>query len=129
VLFRSRILPNDDVKAVHAQVAALAGPKVEVKQVNPPLVSPASPLRDDVLQAVEALTREMWPGVPVVPAMSTGATDARFLRNLGMPVYGVSGLFTDPNDYRPHGLDERVEQRHLYNSREFLYRLVKNLAG
>jgi acetylornithine deacetylase/succinyl-diaminopimelate desuccinylase-like protein len=124
-----RILPNDDVKAVHAQVAALAGKQVEVKQLNPPLVSPASPLRDDVVQAVEALTREMWPGVPVVPTMSTGATDARFLRNLGMPVYGVSGLFTDPNDYRPHGLDERVEQKHLYDSREFLYRLVKRLAG
>ena len=123
-----RILPNDDIKAVHAMVEQLAGPKVEVKQVNPPLVSPLSPLRPDVVREVEALTREMFPGVQVIPAMSTGATDSRFLRNLGMPIYGVSGLFTDINDYRPHGLDERIEQKHLYNSREFLYRLVRRLS-
>jgi acetylornithine deacetylase/succinyl-diaminopimelate desuccinylase-like protein len=60
--------------------------------------------------------------------MSAGATDSRFLRNLGMPVYGVSGIFIDGADYRPHGLDERILQSSLYAGREFLYRLVKRLA-
>jgi acetylornithine deacetylase/succinyl-diaminopimelate desuccinylase-like protein len=123
-----RILPHDDAAAVDAEVRRLAGPKVEVKAVNPPLASPPSPLRADIVQAVEAITQEMWPGVPVVPAMSTGATDSRFLRNIGMPVYGVSGLFVDPADLRIHGLDERVEIKRLYDGREFLYRLVKRLA-
>ncbi len=77
---------------------------------------------------VEGLTGEMWPGVPVIPSMSTGATDSRFLRNIGMPVYGVSGLFVEPFDYRAHGLDERITQPALYAGREFLYRLVKRLA-
>src|SRR6266849_823399 len=85
-----RILPHDDAVAVNAEVHRLAGPKVEVKATNPPLASPPSPLRPDVLKVIEDLTREMWPGIPVVPSMSTGATDARFLRNIGMPVYGVS---------------------------------------
>ena len=66
--------------------------------------------------------------MPVIPSMSTGATDARFLRNLGMPVYGVSGLFVDPADYRAHGLDERITQKALYEGREFMYRLVRALA-
>jgi len=123
-----RILPHDDAAAVDAEVRRLAGPKVEVKATNPPLASPPSPLRPDVIQAVEAITREMWPGVPVVPTMSTGATDSRFLRNIGMPMYGVSGLFVDPADLRIHGRDERAPIESLYKSREFLYRLVKELA-
>ena len=123
-----RILPHDDVKAVDAELRRLAGPKVEVRSINPPLASPPSPLRPDVMAAIESLTKEMWPGVPVVPAMSTGATDSRFLRNIGMPVYGVSGLFADPTDVRAHGLDERIPIASLYRSREFLYRLVKRLS-
>jgi len=123
-----RILPHDDAKAVDAEVQRLAGPKVEVKQLNPPLSSPPSPLRPDVMEAVEALTRHMWPGASVIPSMSTGATDSRILRNLGMPVYGVSGLFIEPGDYRAHGLDERIPIPSLYASREFLYQLVKRLS-
>ena len=60
--------------------------------------------------------------------MSTGATDGLFFRNAGIPVYGVSGLFVDMNDNRAHGMDERVGVRQLYESREFLYQLVKDLA-
>ena len=74
------------------------------------------------------MTEEFWPGVPVVPEMSAGATDGLFFRNAGIPVYGVDGLFVDMNDNRMHGMDERVGVRQLWESREFLYRLVKELA-
>jgi len=117
-----------DAAAVDAEVRRLAGPKVEVKASNPPLASPPSPLRPDVMKVVEGLTEERFPGVPVVPSMSTGATDSRFLRNLGMPMYGVSGLFVDPADNRIHGLDERIEIARLYAGREFMYEMVKRLA-
>ena len=127
-LVNCRILPHDDPVAVEAEVMRLAGPKVEAKAQLPPKASPPSPLRPDVMGAVEGLTQQMWPGVPVIPAMSTGATDSLFLRNIGIPVYGVSGLFVEPSDYRAHGLDERVLQSSLYRSREFLYQLVKRLA-
>jgi acetylornithine deacetylase/succinyl-diaminopimelate desuccinylase-like protein len=123
-----RILPHDDAAAVDLEVRRLAGPAVEVKATNPPLASPPSPLRPDVMRVIEGLTQEMWPGIPVVPAMSTGATDSRFLRNIGMPAYGVSGLFVDPADLRIHGLDERIEIRSLYAGREFMYEMVKRLA-
>jgi acetylornithine deacetylase/succinyl-diaminopimelate desuccinylase-like protein len=123
-----RILPHDDAAAVDADLRRLAGAKVEVKATNPPLASPPSPLRPDVTAIVEGLTNEMWPGVPVIPTMSTGATDSRFLRNIGIPVYGVSGLFVDPADYRAHGLDERIEIPRLHAGRDFMYQLVKRLA-
>ena len=80
------------------------------------------------MRNVEALAAEMWPGVPVIPTMSSGATDSRFLRNIGMPAYGVSGLFTDPVNNGVHGLNERLEVRAVYTGRDYLFDLVKALA-
>ena len=124
-----RILPHDDPAEVEAQLRKLAeNDRVKLKVINQPLRSPASPMRPDVMKAVEGLTEKMWPGVPVVPVMSTGATDSRFMRNAGIPMYGVSGIFTEPSDARAHGLDERVAIPRLYDGREFLYQLVKELS-
>jgi acetylornithine deacetylase/succinyl-diaminopimelate desuccinylase-like protein len=89
--------------------------------------SPASPLTPVLLQAIEETTREMWPGMPVVPTMSTGATDGRFLRNAGIPVYGVSGLFYKaPN---AHGMNEKIEVKEFYDGLEFMYRLVRKVSS
>ena len=90
--------------------------------------SPPSPLMPEVMGPLRRLTEEFSPGVPVVPEMSAGATDGLFFKNAEIPVYGVDGLFVDMNDNRMHGMDERVGVRQLWESREFLYRLVKELA-
>jgi acetylornithine deacetylase/succinyl-diaminopimelate desuccinylase-like protein len=79
--------------------------------------------------AVEAVTAELWPGVPVLPVMSTGATDSLYLRRSGIAAYGTSGIFMDLDDNRAHGRDERVRVRSLYEGQEYLYRLVKRLAA
>ena len=67
--------------------------------------------------------------VPVIPVMSTGATDGRRLRSAGIPTYGVSGLFGDPADSRAHGRDERMLVKSYFDGQEFLARLVHRLAG
>lgn len=124
-----RILPHDDPAEVEAALRKVLGSeRITMTASNPPLKSPPSPLRPDVMAVVEGLTQQMWPGVPVVPTMSTGATDSRFLRNAGIPVYGVSGIFSEPSDARAHGLDERVAIPRLYDGREFMYRMVKQFA-
>lgn len=124
-----RILPFDDPADVERQLKQVLGnDKIALHQVAPPTRSPVSPMTPEISAVVESLTQEMWPGVPVIPFMSTGATDSRFARNAGIPMYGVSGLFTDPADLRTHGLDERIEIPRLYDGREFMYRLVKRLA-
>ena len=79
--------------------------------------------------AVEQATESMWPGVPVVPTMVSGATDGLYLRNAGIPTYGVSGIFEDVGDTRAHGKDERLAVQSFQDGQEFLYRLVKLLAG
>jgi acetylornithine deacetylase/succinyl-diaminopimelate desuccinylase-like protein len=124
-----RILPHDDPAEVDATLKkVLGGERLTMAASNPPLRSPASPLRPDVTGIIEKLTEQMWPGVPVIPAMSTGATDSRFMRNANIPMYGVSGIFSEPSDARAHGLDERVAIPRLYDGREFMYRMVKALS-
>ncbi|HEY3383254.1 MAG TPA: M20/M25/M40 family metallo-hydrolase [Vicinamibacterales bacterium] len=125
-----RMLPEDspgDVQA--ALVRVLADPAITVRPNGAPRPSPASPLRPDVVRGVERVTTAMWPGVPVVPIMSTGASDGLLLRRAGIPVYGVSGLFDDIDDVRAHGRDERMAVWAFFDGLEFMYRLEKELAG
>jgi acetylornithine deacetylase/succinyl-diaminopimelate desuccinylase-like protein len=80
------------------------------------------------MTTVESLTKEMFPGVVVVPVMSTGATDGLYLRNAGIPTYGMDGNFGDIDDVRAHGRDERVGVKQYFEGLEFQYRLLKSLA-
>jgi len=81
------------------------------------------------MEPVTQITRDMWGNIPVIPVMSTGATDSRFFRAQGVPAFGVSGLFSDPTvDARAHGRDERMRVQSYYEGQEFLYRLTKALT-
>ena len=125
-----RILPDHDPDDVRASLQTLAAPfDVEVTARGTATPSPPSPLTAEVLEPIARITEEMWPGVPVLPVMSTGATDGLYLRREGITVYGVSGIFGDMDDVRAHGQDERIKIEHFYEGQEFLYRLVKALAG
>jgi acetylornithine deacetylase/succinyl-diaminopimelate desuccinylase-like protein len=125
-----RILPGEDPAAVRATLArVLADDRISVTAVGQARPSEPSPLRREIVDPIEELTGAMWPGVPVVPSMSTGATDGLYLRNAGIPTYGVSGLFEDVDDVRAHGRDERIGVKEFHEGREFLYKLVKKLAG
>ncbi len=128
-LVNCRLLPEDKPQDVLEQLRrALNDPHIELTPVNVPRIGPTSPLRPDLMSAVEQTTQEMWPGVPVVPTMSTGATDGRALRQAGIPCYGISGFFLDENDNREHGRDERIPVQSFFDGQKFLYELVKQLS-
>ncbi|HEY6843470.1 MAG TPA: M20/M25/M40 family metallo-hydrolase, partial [Thermoanaerobaculia bacterium] len=104
-----RVLPGhsaDDVR--NTIIKVLDDPGIEVSWVDKPKPSAPSPLDPAVMKPIEDVTNEFWPAVPVMPLMSTGASDSLYLRNAGIPSYGVSGLFSEMNDNRAHGRDERV---------------------
>ncbi|MBW3535855.1 MAG: M20/M25/M40 family metallo-hydrolase [Gemmatimonadetes bacterium] len=125
-----RILQEHPWGEVHARLQELAGPDVRVTpQGSGARMSPSSPLTDEVMGPIRRITEEMWPGTPVLPVMSTGATDALYLRGAGIPVYGVSGIFGDMDNTRAHGQDERIEASHFFEGQEFLYRLAKALTS
>src|SRR5262250_881892 len=125
-----RILPGDSSSEVRSTlIRVLQDPKISVSALDNATLSEPSPLKPEIFRAIEQITTEMWPGVPVVPSMSTGATDGLFLRNAGIPTYGVSGFFENVEDTRAHGRDERLGVKQFYEGREFLYRLVKALSS
>jgi acetylornithine deacetylase/succinyl-diaminopimelate desuccinylase-like protein len=107
----------------------LADDGISVTPFGGPVLSTPSPLHQEIMGAIEKLTAEFWPGIPVIPIMSTGATDSTYLRNAGIPAYGHSGLADDVDDFRAHGKDERVPVKSFFEGLEYLYRLVKTLSG
>jgi len=125
-----RILPEQSPQDVQqALVQILADEKIAVSAMGTPSLSPRSPLTPAITEAMDRITAELWPGVPAVPIMSTGATDGHYLREAGIPTYGVSGLFDDVDDVRAHGKDERIGVQAFYEGLEFMYRLIKALSS
>ncbi len=126
-----RIFPGhtqEEIRLVLEQI--VDDSSISVRFVDPPeSTSPPPPLTREILGPIELLTQQMWPGIPVIPRMVAGGTDGRFLTPAGIPTYGVSGLFVEPDKVNAHGLNERMPVESLFQGREFLDRLVKIYAG
>jgi acetylornithine deacetylase/succinyl-diaminopimelate desuccinylase-like protein len=124
-----RIQPDETVDSVEAQLRrVVADTAVRLTRIAEAHPSPPSPLRRDIMGPIESLAGAYWPRVPVVPEMSTGATDGLYTRNAGIPTYGVSAIFDDMNDARAHGRDERVGVKEFHLAAEYWYELVKRLS-
>ena len=125
-----RIFPGESVDATLATLKTLAGPKVTVTANQPirPTAIPPS-LDPKIMGPATRIAAKHFPGVPLVPIMSTGATDGIFLQAIGIPVYGAPGIFVDPDMSGIHGLNESVSIKSLYEGRDYLFDLVKAYAG
>lgn len=125
-----RILPGHSAAEVQkAIVGALADAEIKVVLAEREVAGPKAQLDPAVLAVVEKVSASVFPGVPVVPMMSSGATDSKYFRLAGIPAFGVSGLFVDVDDVRAHGRDERLGVAQFYEGQEFLWRLVQALAA
>ncbi len=127
-----RIFPGTTPGQVRDKLAELAGDpdiKVTLADKRSEVPKGPQPLNPKVFGPVEKLTAEYWPGIPVVPQMSAGATDGAFLTPVGIPTYGVSGIFFDTDGNGAHGLNERVRVDATYKGRDFLYDIVKVYAN
>jgi acetylornithine deacetylase/succinyl-diaminopimelate desuccinylase-like protein len=125
-----RMLPDDRPENVMATLrSVVADPQVTITCISASILGPPSPLRKDVVEPLERLTAMMWPGVIVIPTMSTGGSDGKFLRAAGMPVYGISGMFIDMDDVRAHGKDERLGVKEFYEGVAFMYEFMKALSS
>jgi acetylornithine deacetylase/succinyl-diaminopimelate desuccinylase-like protein len=125
-----RIFPGHSVEEIRGELDRIIGdPEVTITTL-PPLrpTPPAPPLDPKVIGPVKIVTAKYFPDVPVVPVMSNGYTDATFLGAVGIPTYGVPGLWGDPDGNGVHGLDERIEAKSLYVGRDYLYDLIKAFA-
>ena len=125
-----RILPGVAVRQVQSEIErVLADAKITVTPVGDPgMQSPPPPLSPAIMDPVRKVAAQLWPGVAIVPTMSTGATDGRYLNATGVPTYGLSGMFHDVEGSRAHGLNERIRVSSLMDGRRFLYEVVKLYA-
>jgi acetylornithine deacetylase/succinyl-diaminopimelate desuccinylase-like protein len=126
-----RIFPGTTTEQVAARLTELAAdPQVKVIALDArSTVAAAPPLTPEILGLIEREAAKHFPGVPVVPQLEIGATDAAFLTPVGIPTYGFTGMFFDPDGSRLHGLNERIRSRSLYEGRDMLFDLVKIYAG
>lgn len=127
-----RIFPGTTPEQVREKLAELAGDpdiKVSLGATRSDVPKGPQPLNPKVFGPVEKLTAKYWPGLPVVPQMSAGATDGAFLTPVGIPTYGVSGIFMDADGSGAHGLNEHVRISSVYKGRDFLYDIVKIYAN
>jgi acetylornithine deacetylase/succinyl-diaminopimelate desuccinylase-like protein len=123
-----RVLPQDSTDEVIASVErALGNGEIQLSVADEYVASPPSPLTPSLMKIITELSAGVFPGVPVIADMSTGATDGLYLRNAGIPTYGVSALGRDPNDVRAHGRDERVRIDDFERAVEYWYRLLRAL--
>ena len=124
-----RLLPVDSAGEVEKMLnRVLADPEIKVSVMTPAKPVAYKPMNPQVLAAITRATAKVWPGLPVIPGMSTGASDGIYLISAGIPTYGVSGIFTDEDDNRNHGKDERILVKSFYDAFEFAYDLVREVG-
>lgn len=124
-----RIVPGVEPDVVLAKLKELANdPAIEFSSLYDAKPSPPSIMPAALQETLERLVDETWPGIPVIPEMSTGATDGLFVRNGGIPVFGVAGWFMRSSDIRAHGLDEKIGIAEFHAGTEFWYRMLKTLS-
>lgn len=126
-----RIFPGHSIESIRDELAqVIADPSIGIAVLPPRRPSPpAPPLDPKVIAPMEKLVARYFPGAPLIPAMSNGYTDATFLGAVGIPTYGVPGMWGSPDGDGVHGLNERISVKSLYTGRDFLFDLVKELAG
>jgi acetylornithine deacetylase/succinyl-diaminopimelate desuccinylase-like protein len=125
-----RIFPGHTPAEIGEQLAAIVGDpgiSIEALRKDKPLAK-TPPLDPAIIGPMETLSAKYFPGVPVIPSMSTGATDGLYMSAVGIPTYGVPGAWGDPDGNGAHGLNERLEVRSVYVGRDYLFDLVKALA-
>ena len=116
-------LSGDQLIAQLAQ--AIGDPQVKVTLDNKRDSSPPLHLSEEVMQPIRKAAQKQWPGTPIAPAMSAGATDGRFLLAVGIPTYGVSGLFAIPEEVNAHGLNEKIRVKSVYDTSDFLEAITR----
>jgi acetylornithine deacetylase/succinyl-diaminopimelate desuccinylase-like protein len=124
-----RIFPGTSAADVQKTLQGLVGPKVDVREGYDALVSDASPMRADVMNAAAKAVQAADPGAPVVPTQAAYATDGAVYRNAGIPTYGVGSVFIMDSEEFAHGLNERIRVKEFYKGLTFWDVLIKALAG
>ena len=124
-----RIIPGETQDSVRDTLTRVLGdPTIRIAVITPATPSPESPISGDILPIVEKVAHQLWPDVVILPQMGAGASDSKYTRVVGMPSYGIDGMFDDLDDARAHGRDERIGVQAFAQEVDFTYRLMRALT-
>lgn len=126
-----RILPGTSVAEVEqALTTAVANPDLSIQVLGAPLESPVSPINEPLFASLRNAVQVIQPGAVVKPSMSSGGTDGREFRSAGIPTYGAGAItLVRPDDFRAHGIDERLPIESYFDQLIFWDVLLHDLAG
>lgn len=125
-----RIFPGVSVDDVQKQLATVvADPKIGIKVLGAPVVSPVSELRPDIERVIAQSIQKRQPGVGLSPYLESGGTDGMVYRTAGIPTWASSGIFIKPDEMFAHGLDERVPVKSFYDGIEHIHDLAVALGN
>jgi acetylornithine deacetylase/succinyl-diaminopimelate desuccinylase-like protein len=125
-----RMLPQDSLQNVQSTLKrVLADDRISISIVGEPIPAPASAINPSIVRSLETLSARLYGRLPIVPVMDNGASDSKYLRIAGIPTYGVPGVFSDVDDDRAHGKDERIGVKDFYDGVDFYYDFIKSLGG
>jgi acetylornithine deacetylase/succinyl-diaminopimelate desuccinylase-like protein len=124
-----RIIPGESQDSVRDTLArVLQDPTIKLTVLTPATPSPESPISGSILPTVEKVAHQLWPDVVILPQMGAGASDSKYTRLVGMPSYGIDGMFDDLDDARAHGRDERIGVMAFGEEVDFTYRLMREVS-
>jgi acetylornithine deacetylase/succinyl-diaminopimelate desuccinylase-like protein len=124
-----RIIPGESQDSVRDTLArVLNDPTIKISVITPATPSPESPISGNILPIVEKVAHDLWPDVVILPQMGAGASDSKYTRLVGMPSYGIDGMFDDLDDARAHGRDERIGVAAFGQEVDFTYRLMREVS-
>lgn len=131
VTVNCRIMPGVPVANVETTLKNLVGgDRVEVTLKEGAVESPVSPVREDLFASITNSIHAVYPGANVIASMSSGGTDGREYRRAGIPTYGAGALVLKrPDDFRAHGIDERLPLATYDQQLIFWDTLLKDIAG
>jgi carboxypeptidase PM20D1 len=125
-----RLFPGVEIAGVQDTLRQVAGnDAIEIRVLDDPSASPTSPLREDVMSAVNKAVNARYPDIPIIPMMEPGGTDGMHVRIAGIPTYGVMGHFIRTEDEFLHGLNERVPVQSFFGALEHWHIILHELAG
>ena len=107
-----RMLPDRTTEEFISDFKALikdTGVEVELIMSAVPAISQTD---SELFLAIEDFSKNNYPGSRVAPSVSTGFTDSRFTRGLGIQSYGFNPLISTGDEYSSiHGNNERINEK------------------
>jgi acetylornithine deacetylase/succinyl-diaminopimelate desuccinylase-like protein len=129
--FDARLLPTENHEHFFKKIKSLGGKNVEAIRIGSGISEPVpSGYRTPFFRGIRNTLKKIKRTMPVLPFITTGATDLRYFRNLGITAYGFFPATISVEDLlRMHGKNERIQVESFREGLDNTFEIVRFLAA